>query len=72
MPLNQYRCITEKGGCGHEFELLQKMGEGAKRKCPQCGKLKLVKLFGVPGIRFIGSGFYVNDYKKQETPSIEG
>jgi len=64
MPIYEYRCDA----CEHEFELLQKINERAKRKCPQCGKLKLKKLLGAPGLKFVGSGFYVNDYPK-ETPT---
>jgi len=69
MPIYEYRCNEENGGCGHEFEILQKMTEGAKRKCPKCGKNKLIKLLGVPGLKFVGSGFFVNDYPKETPPS---
>jgi predicted nucleic acid-binding Zn ribbon protein len=35
------------------------------KKCPKCGKLKLVRLIGAgTGIIFKGSGFYETDYKK--------
>lgn len=34
MPLYEYRCE----GCGHRFEVLQRMGEGAEGlTCPRCG-----------------------------------
>lgn len=65
MPLNQYKCSQ----CNHAFEELQKFSDKVKRKCPQCGKLKLAKLFGAPSFRLIGSGFYANDYKKQDLPN---
>jgi len=64
MPLNQYECIKGKGGCGHSFEELQGLNDKALKKCPKCGKLKLIKLFGAPSFKLIGSGFYVNDYPK--------
>jgi putative FmdB family regulatory protein len=69
MPLNQYKCNKEKGGCGHTFEELQQFKDKNKKKCPECGKLKLVKLFGTPSFRLIGSGFYANDYKQQDIPN---
>jgi putative FmdB family regulatory protein len=34
MPLYEYRCRD----CGHRFEVLQRMGEGADAlECPRCG-----------------------------------
>ncbi|HEX2254573.1 MAG TPA: zinc ribbon domain-containing protein [Thermoanaerobaculia bacterium] len=34
MPLYEYRC----DGCGHRFEVLQRMGEGGEDLlCPRCG-----------------------------------
>jgi len=33
MPLYEYRCA----GCGHRFEVLQRMGDGAEGlHCPRC------------------------------------
>ncbi|MEN8150162.1 MAG: zinc ribbon domain-containing protein [Planctomycetota bacterium] len=62
MPTYDYKCT----GCGHEFELFQKMSDGAKRKCPECGKLSLKRLMGIgAGIIFKGSGFYETDYKRK-------
>ncbi len=38
-----------------------------KRKCPECGKLKLVRLVGKgAGIIFYGEGFYETDYKRKK------
>lgn len=35
MPLYEYRCR----GCGHRFEVLQRLGEGAEGlACPRCGE----------------------------------
>jgi predicted nucleic acid-binding Zn ribbon protein len=35
-----------------------------KRKCPDCGKLKLKRLIGIgSGVIFKGSGFYQTDYR---------
>ena len=60
MPTYDYEC----DGCGHEFELFQSISESVKRKCPECGKNKLRRLFGTGGaIMFKGSGFYETDYR---------
>ena len=49
MPTYDYRC----NACEHAFELVQSMRAPVKRKCPQCGKLKLERLIG------IGAGFII-------------
>ncbi len=60
MPTYDYECDA----CGHEFELFQQISEGVKRKCPDCGKLKLRRLFGTgAAVVFKGSGFYETDYR---------
>lgn len=60
MPTYEYVCDE----CGHEFELFQSMSASVKRKCPECGKLKLKRLIGIgSGIIFKGSGFYQTDYR---------
>ena len=43
MPTYEYACQ----GCGHEFEMFQRMSEPVKRKCPECGRLKLQRLIGM-------------------------
>lgn len=60
MPTYKYECAA----CGHGFELFQSMTASVKRKCPDCGKLKLQRLIGAgAGILFKGSGFYETDYR---------
>ena len=62
MPTYDYRCEA----CGHEFELFQQMTDSVKRKCPECGKLKLQRLIGTgAGVIFKGSGFYETDYRSE-------
>jgi putative FmdB family regulatory protein len=62
MPTYDYHCDN----CQHEFELFQSITEPAKKKCPQCGKQKLRRLFGTGGaIMFKGSGFYKTDYRSE-------
>jgi putative FmdB family regulatory protein len=60
MPTYDYLC----GNCEHEFEAFQTMSASPKRKCPECGTLKLKRLIGTgAGVIFKGSGFYETDYR---------
>lgn len=60
MPTYDYECNS----CGHEFELFQSISEPVKKKCPECGKPKLRRLFGTgAAVMFKGSGFYQTDYR---------
>ena len=60
MPTYDYECDA----CGHEFELFQSISAPVKRKCPECSKLKLRRLFGTgAAVVFKGSGFYEPDYR---------
>lgn len=62
MPTYDYECDA----CGHEFELFQSISEPVKRKCPECNKLKLRRLFGTgAAVVFKGSGFYETDYRSE-------
>lgn len=60
MPTYDYVCDA----CEHEFELFQSISEPVKKKCPECGKSKLRRLFGTgAAVMFKGSGFYETDYR---------
>jgi len=62
MPTYDYRC----NNCNHEFELFQSMKDSPKRKCPECGQLKLERLIGTGGaVIFKGGGFYETDYRSE-------
>lgn len=62
MPTYDYVCDN----CEHAFELFQSITESVKRKCPECGKQKLRRLFGTgAAIMFKGSGFYETDYRSE-------
>jgi putative FmdB family regulatory protein len=50
MPIFEYQCKK----CGHAFDALQKAGEGALRKCPECGKLGLEKVLSAPAFQVQG------------------
>ena len=60
MPTYDYECDN----CGHTFELFQNINDPVKKKCSECGKKKLRRLFGTgAAIVFKGSGFYQTDYR---------
>ena len=60
MPTYDYVCES----CGHELEVFQSMSDKPKRKCPDCGALKLYRKIGSgAGVIFKGSGFYETDYR---------
>ena len=60
MPTYDYKCEA----CGHAFEKFQSMSAGHLKKCPECGKSKLVRLIGTgAGVIFKGGGFYETDYR---------
>jgi putative FmdB family regulatory protein len=60
MPTYDYRC----NACGHTFDEMQSFSEATLKKCPQCKKNKLQRLFGTgAGLIFKGSGFYETDYR---------
>jgi len=63
MPTYEYEC----NACGHRYDEFQNITDSPKRKCPQCGKLKLRRLIGSGGaLIFKGSGFYQTDYRSKE------
>ena len=60
MPTYEYKC----GHCDHLMEAFQSITASPKKKCPECGKLKLQRLMGIgSGVIFKGSGFYETDYR---------
>lgn len=62
MPTYDYECDA----CSHSFELFQGINDPVEKKCPECGKNKLRRLFGTGGaIVFKGSGFYQTDYRSE-------
>ena len=62
MPTYEYVCDA----CDHHFEHFQSMTGPVRRKCPECGRLKLRRLIGTgSAIIFKGSGFYQTDYRSE-------
>ena len=63
MPTYDYECQA----CDHTFEYFQSMNDKVKRKCPECGRMKLIRLIGAGGaVIFKGSGFYATDYRSAD------
>src|SRR6266536_1831254 len=60
MPTYEYQCRE----CSGRVEAFQKMSDEPLTICADCGGPLRRLLFPV-GIVFKGSGFYVNDYKKE-------
>ena len=58
MPIYEYVC----GSCGNEFEEMQKITEGPKRKCPACGRLKAKRVVSQTSFVLKGSGWYATEY----------
>ena len=65
MPLYEYQCDS----CGHRFEKIRQFSDPPLDVCPQCGKGPVTKLLSSPAIQFKGSGFYITDYAKKNSPS---
>ncbi len=65
MPLYEYQCDS----CGHRFELIRKFSDPPLEVCPSCGKGPVTKQVSSPAIQFKGSGFYITDYAKKNSPS---
>jgi len=62
MPTYDYQCTA----CDHQFEEFQAINAPVKRKCPECGELKLKRLIGAgAAVVFKGSGFYQTDYRSE-------
>src|SRR6266851_2191132 len=62
MPTYEYQCDA----CNHNFDEFQSMNDKPLKKCPQCGKSKLRRVYG-GGASFLfkGSGFYQTDYRSE-------
>jgi len=62
MPIYAYEC----GACGATHDILQKMSEGRKRKCPSCGALRLRKLVTAAAFHLKGTGWYATDFRDKD------
>jgi putative FmdB family regulatory protein len=59
MPFYEYQCQA----CGAQTEVMQKISDAPLKKCPECGKSRLVKLVSAPVFRLKGGGWYETDFK---------
>ncbi len=64
MPMYEYVCAT----CRHEFEQIQRFTDEALTECPECGGA-VRRVISSVGIIFKGSGWYINDSRRQITAS---
>ena len=68
MPTYEYVCEA----CEHQFEEFQSMSDEPLKKCPQCRKSKLRRVFGAgAAVIFKGSGFYQTDYRSDSYKSAD-
>ena len=66
MPIYEYRCAN----CGH-FEQNQSIKDNPLTHCPTCDGPVQRLISKSVGIIFKGSGFYINDSKKDSGSSAE-
>jgi len=59
MPIYEYRCTK----CQHQMEVLQKISDGPKRKCPECAG-KLEKLISRTSFQLKGGGWFDSGYSE--------
>ena len=59
MPIYTYRCEN----CGIQFDRQQHFDDPILKRCPECNKEALRKVFLPVGIVFKGSGFYATDHR---------
>ena len=64
MPLYEYECE----GCGKRFELIRKFSDPPVETCFSCGG-HVRKLLSSPAIQFKGTGWYITDYARKNSPS---
>lgn len=59
MPIYEYEC----NACGSQVEFIQKFSDGPKRKCPDCGALRLKRLVSAAAFHLKGTGWYATDFR---------
>lgn len=62
MPTYEYECTK----CGHRFELIQRITERPRQRCPKCRGKVIRLILGGGGIILKGSGFYATDYRGED------
>jgi len=59
MPIYTFKCRNK-----HKIEVQLKMKEARPTVCSACGE-QLFRVYDPPAIKFVGSGFYINDSRGQ-------
>jgi len=67
MPTYEYRC----GGCGHEFEIEQRITADRLTDCPACEQPKLERLISASTFTLKGGGWYKDGYGSPKSPRTE-
>jgi len=62
MPTYEYECTK----CEKQFEIVQRITDEPKKRCPDCRGKVFRLISGGGGIILKGSGFYVTDYRSAE------
>ena len=69
MPIIEYKytCICGDEGIAEKFMKFSEISEESEIRCNRCGlKQKGQRVWNTsPAIKFVGSGFYCNDYPKE-------
>lgn len=63
MPIYAYRCSN----CGFQQDVLQKISDPKLTTCSNCGQETLVKQLTTAGFQLKGSGWYVTDFRNNES-----
>ena len=66
MPIYEYRCRK-----GHDFEVMQSMGDEPVTTCRECGA-PVDRVFRPVAVHFKGSGFYTTDYGRKRSGASAG
>ena len=63
MPIYIYHCDN----CGIQFEISQNFSDKPLKRCPECGKFSLHKVYTPVSVIYKGSGFYSTDYRSNSS-----
>ena len=63
MPIYEYKCSL----CNHQFEILQKINDAPRKKCPECNSNNLRKLVSAAAFKLKGTGWYETDFKTKKS-----
>ena len=61
MPIYEYECPA----CRTTFEKKHSINDITDKQCDHCGA-DLIKKISNPSVKFIGKGFFCNDYPKEK------